>query len=67
MMALSTFWRYVIAVTLVILGLILSTVGLKYAYPVDFYFTIAGLISAVMGAAVFYGMGGGSRARRARG
>ena len=57
MMALSTFWRYTISVVLVILGLILSTIGLRYAYPVDFYFTLSGLVSAVLGAMVFYGRG----------
>ena len=56
-MAQSTFWKYVISVVLVLLGLILSTVGLRYAYPVDFYFTLAGLVSAVLGAMVFYGKG----------
>lgn len=54
-MAMPTFWRYTISVVLVVLGLVLSTIGLRYAYPVDFYFTIAGLVSAVLGAMVFYG------------
>ena len=49
------FHRYVYSVTLVILGLILSTIGLRYPYPTDLIFTLAGLVSALLGAAIFYG------------